>query len=153
MYKTILVPLDGSRRAEAILPHVESLAHGSQTRVIFLQVIDRGPLLTGMGGSYPDVDAQALDRQVRDAKTYLAARCGQFRQRGIEADAQIALGPVVENIVSTAAQEKVDLIAMASHGRGGFARAFYGSVAAGVLQRVDRPLLLVRSVGRRRLVR
>jgi nucleotide-binding universal stress UspA family protein len=39
----------------------------------------------------------------------------------------------------------VDLIALASHGRGGLARVFYGSVAAGLLHRVDRPLLIIRS--------
>ena len=40
-----------------------------------------------------------------------------------------------------------DLIAMASHGRTGMSQVFYGSVAAGVLHRVDRPLLLVRARG------
>jgi nucleotide-binding universal stress UspA family protein len=54
-------------------------------------------------------------------------------------------GPVVEAILTTAECEKVDLIAMASHGRTGLAQVFYGSVAAGVLNRIDRPLLLVRS--------
>jgi hypothetical protein len=39
----------------------------------------------------------------------------------------------------------VDLIALASHGRTGAARVFYGSVAAGVLHRVDRPLLIIRA--------
>jgi hypothetical protein len=40
-----------------------------------------------------------------------------------------------------------DLIAMASHGRTGMSQVFYGSVAAGVLHRVDRSLLLVRARG------
>jgi len=52
---------------------------------------------------------------------------------------------VVDAILQSAEQEKVDLIAMSSHGRGGLARVFYGSVAAGLLQRVDRPLLIIRS--------
>ncbi len=42
-------------------------------------------------------------------------------------------------------QEDADLIAIASHGRTGLAQVFYGSVAAGVLQRIDRPLLLIRA--------
>jgi nucleotide-binding universal stress UspA family protein len=41
--------------------------------------------------------------------------------------------------------EDADLICMGSHGRSGLSRVFYGSVAAGVLHRVDRPLLLIRS--------
>jgi nucleotide-binding universal stress UspA family protein len=44
-----------------------------------------------------------------------------------------------------ARQEEVDLIAMASHGRGGMTDVFYGSAAAGILQRIDRPLLIVRA--------
>ena len=42
-------------------------------------------------------------------------------------------------------QEKADLIAICSHGRGGLARLFYGSVASGVLNRADRPLLVIRA--------
>jgi nucleotide-binding universal stress UspA family protein len=42
-------------------------------------------------------------------------------------------------------REQADLIAMASHGRTGLARVFYGSVASGVLNQADRPLLLIRT--------
>jgi nucleotide-binding universal stress UspA family protein len=51
----------------------------------------------------------------------------------------------VEAITKTAELEGADLIAMASHGRTGLSQVFYGSVAAGVLHRANRPLLLVRS--------
>jgi nucleotide-binding universal stress UspA family protein len=54
-------------------------------------------------------------------------------------------GPVVRTILDVAQRENVDLIAMASHGRTGLARVYYGSVAAGVLHQVDRPLLLIRA--------
>jgi nucleotide-binding universal stress UspA family protein len=47
--------------------------------------------------------------------------------------------------VNTAREKEIDLIALASHGRTGLARFFYGSVALGVLHRADRPLLLIRS--------
>ena len=53
--------------------------------------------------------------------------------------------PFVEAIIKTAEREKADLIALTSHGRTGLSRVFYGSVAAGVLHRIDRPLLLIRS--------
>lgn len=57
----------------------------------------------------------------------------------------IAQGPVVETIINVAEKEKADLIAIASHGRTGLSRVFYGSVASGLLHSIDRPLLLVRS--------
>ena len=57
----------------------------------------------------------------------------------------VAYGPAVERIIHIAEKENADLIAMTSHGGGGLTRVFYGSVAAGVLNRVDRPLLVIRS--------
>ncbi|MCB0137738.1 MAG: universal stress protein, partial [Caldilineaceae bacterium] len=54
-------------------------------------------------------------------------------------------GPVVTAILDVAEREKADLIAMASHGRTGLSRVFYGSVAAGILHKADRPLLLIRA--------
>ncbi|MGO9309658.1 MAG: universal stress protein, partial [Spirochaetia bacterium] len=68
------------------------------------------------------------------------------REKGIEAHVHVSLGPVVGTIIDLAVQEKVDLIALASHGRTGLPAFFYGSVAAGVLHRADRPLLIVRSI-------
>lgn len=52
----------------------------------------------------------------------------------------------MQAILNAAKSEKADLIAMASHGRTGLSRVFYGSVAEGVLHRVDRPLLIIRSL-------
>jgi len=47
--------------------------------------------------------------------------------------------------LSTAADTNTDIIAMATHGLGGLARVSYGSVAAGVLQAAELPILLIRS--------
>jgi nucleotide-binding universal stress UspA family protein len=57
----------------------------------------------------------------------------------------VTCGPVVGTILDVAKREGVDLIAIASHGRSGLPRVFYGSVAAGVLHGVNRPLLVIRS--------
>ena len=145
MYQTILVPLDGSKRAEAILPHAEDLAHCYQAKVIFLQVIEPSPLIFEPSAVYPLFDQEELKRWTREAETYLAVRQGEFREKGIDTRTYVAHGPIVAEIIDAAEREGADLIAMASHGRTGLARVFYGSVAAGVLHRVDRPLLLVRS--------
>jgi len=56
---------------------------------------------------------------------------------------RVVQGPVAEAIINAAESEGVDLIALASHGRSGLSRVFYGSVAAGVLHRIDQPLLLI----------
>ncbi len=147
MYNTILVPLDGSKRAEAILPHVEDLAQYYDAKVIFLQVLEPIHAVVGPEGSRVTMDQLELERRTNEAESYLDGKQGEFREKGIEARTRLVQGPVVEAIIDAAEREGADLIAMASHGRGGLSRVFYGSVAAGVLQRVDRPLLLVRSRG------
>jgi nucleotide-binding universal stress UspA family protein len=145
MFKKILVPLDGSARAEAILPQVEALALEFGSDLVLLHVIEPGSNLLGPHGSHPDVGIE-LSRQKKDEiERYLAGKKGEFREKGIAVKTAIAQGSVVETIILTAREHDVDLVAMASHGRTGLERVFYGSVAAGVLQSVDRPLLLVRS--------
>jgi nucleotide-binding universal stress UspA family protein len=147
MYRTILVPLDGSKRAEAILCHVEELALRYQATVVFLRVLDPIPLRPTPVGVPPPMEQPELEHRRKKVVSYLAAHTGVFREKGIDAQARVVHGPVVEAIIDAAEREAADLIALASHGRTGLSRVFYGSVAAGVLHRVDRPLLLIRSRG------
>jgi nucleotide-binding universal stress UspA family protein len=144
MYSTILVPLDGSKRAEAILRHVEDLAGRYGATVIFLRVVAPVHLRVGLEGDYM-VLREEFERCMKQAENYLAVLQERFREKGVEAQVRVAHGSAVEAITETAKREGVDLIAMASHGRTGLSQVFYGSVAAGVLHRVDRPLLLIRS--------
>ena len=144
MYHKILVPLDGSKRAEKILPHVEKMAKRYKAKIILLQVLEYKAIATSEG-AYMILSDQEFDQAKKEAETYLDGIQGEFREKNIESRTHVIYGPVVEGIISMAAQEGVDLIALASHGRGGLARVFYGSVAAGLLNRVDRPLLIIRS--------
>jgi nucleotide-binding universal stress UspA family protein len=146
MYKTILVPLDGSHRAEGILSHVETLALQFKSKVIFLQVVEP-PLHPAPGG--PDGRHEYLVefKQKQDEITaYLADIQQSFQNTGIEASAVVEQGDVVQTIISVALRENAGLIAIASHGRTGLSRVFYGSVTAGVLQKIDRPLLVIRTL-------
>jgi nucleotide-binding universal stress UspA family protein len=145
MYKTILVPLDGSHRAEAILPYVEELAHRCQSKVIFLRVVEPAAVLSGSHESYASVYLEQMQHQEAEAESYLRARRGEFREKHIEAEGIVEHGAVVEAICRNAKLYEADLVALASHGYSGLARVYYGSVAAGLLQRIDRPLLLVRA--------
>jgi nucleotide-binding universal stress UspA family protein len=145
MYKKVLVPLDGSRRAEAILKHVEELGRRYQAEVIFLQVIELAAPLLERGGDQTDAQRREAEQERRQAEEYLNELAEKFRNLGVHARSQVASGPVVDSIIKVANQEDADLIAMTSHGRSGLSQVIYGSVANGVLQRIDRPLLLVRS--------
>ncbi len=145
MYKCILVPLDGSKRAEAILPHVEQIASLFKAKVIFLHVVEPPPIVTDEGGPYLENFQNQLQTMTEQVGLYLKGIAGEFREKGIDATEQIGYGPVAEGILKTAQREQADLIAIASHGRTGLSRVFYGSVALGLLHAADRPLLVIRS--------
>jgi nucleotide-binding universal stress UspA family protein len=145
MYKTILLPLDGSKRAQTILPQVVNLAACYNAEVILLRV-EEPELLLGFD-EVVDVTNYRKEReqQRKEIESYLASVQQDLRKKDIKTKMLIGQGPVVSTIINTAEKENADLIAMASHGLGGSSRTFYGSVAAGMLQRIDRPLLIVRS--------
>jgi nucleotide-binding universal stress UspA family protein len=115
MYNTILVPLDGSERAEAILRHVEDLARRYGATVIFLQVVEPVPLSVGLERAYT-VLREEFERRIKQAESYLAALQEEFCEKGIKAQTHVAHGLPAEAITAVAESEGADLIAMASHG-------------------------------------
>lgn len=145
MYNKILIPLDGSKRAEAVLPHVEEMAKRYDAGVIFLLVDE----LQVMLGWDEVVDLtkcrEDFNQRQRKAESYLAQHQKKFREKGIKTDVYVVHGPVVKSICSAAEEMDADIIVMASHGLSGLPRTFYGSVTAGVLQKIDRPLLIIRT--------
>ena len=144
MYNTILAPLDGSERAETILSHVEDIAQRYKAKVILLSVIEPVQTVVAPDGIYlPSEDI--LDERRKAIESYMADKQKALGEKGIETKILLAHGRVVDEIISAANDEGADLVAMTSHGRTGLARVFYGSVAAGVLNRIDRPLLLIRA--------
>lgn len=145
VYDKILVPLDGSMRAEAVLRHVEELALGQQSQVVLLRVVDLGAPIGAVETAYVGLRQREMERETREARAYLTPLQGKFRQKGIDAHTLVAYGRTVDAILETAESQDVDLIAIASHGQGGLARVVYGSVAAGLLQRAHRPLLFIPS--------
>jgi nucleotide-binding universal stress UspA family protein len=143
MYRTILVPLDGSQRAEAILPHVVEVAKRFAAEVILLQVVE--PTVISPGVPVAILLADDVNEHTAAAQAYLAGIQDQLRQQGIHARSLVPNGNVVDQIIAAANEEQADLVAIASHGRGGLAQLFYGSVASALLQHSNQPLLMVRS--------
>jgi nucleotide-binding universal stress UspA family protein len=145
MYNKILVPLDGSKRAEAVLLHAEEMANRYGAEIILLRVEE----LYVMLGWDEVVDLakcrEKFDTRMKASESYLAQLQTEFRDKGIQADARVVNGPVVKSILTAAEEMDVDIIVMASHGLSGLPRTFYGSVTASVMQKVDRPLLIIRT--------
>ena len=145
MYQTILVPLDGSKRAETILSHVESIAKSNDANVFFLKVEEEPIMLEH--DEVIDIAKyhEVFDKQNELSQAYLDDLKARFHEKDMHADTKLAFGSVVKAILNTAAETGADLIAMATHGLSGLTRVSYGSVAAGVLQAADIPILLIRS--------
>jgi nucleotide-binding universal stress UspA family protein len=147
MLKKILVPLDGSKRAETILPYVQDLVRGNgKAQIVLLQVVEPVPAMQDLASPVATFDPGLIDRIHKQGRGYLERLQTRLKKKGMRAHVHVLLGPVVATIVDLAVRENCDLIALASHGRSGLPTFFYGSVAAGVLHRTDRPLFIVRSV-------
>ena len=141
-FEKILVPLDGSPLAQAILPYVMLVAKGFRSHVILFHVAE-----TALDHEDPDQKAHAdetVERIRPLAENYLAGVADEFRGEGIDVETKVAKGRAAAQIVEYAEQEDVRLIAMSTHGRSGLARLVMGSTVDRTLRACARPVLLVR---------
>jgi nucleotide-binding universal stress UspA family protein len=140
MQPTILVPLDGSARAEAILPTAVAMAQATHSSLSLLHVV--------VSESTTGIHA-ASHRQWVDARTpactYLESIAARVLQARVPVGVEVLVGHAATRIVQATRQDpRISLIAMATHGRGGLPRAVFGSIAEEVLRSVAVPVLLVR---------
>ncbi len=151
MYKTILVPLDGSELAESIFPHIEAFARQTSAwpaDVVLVRVCEPARMvMAGYGadaiGQAAIIADQAAAVVKEDAEKYLAAVEKRLKEAGLKVRTDLLEGDPADEILNYAANNPVDLIAMATHGRSGLSRWAYGSVASKVLRGIATPLLLV----------
>ncbi len=142
MYRKILVPLDGSSLAEAVLPHVRALAKCMSAEVVLLTV----PVYPVRGFTVADpLLLQSLAELTRsNAAEYLQGVTANLKGDGLSVSYDLRDGPVAQTILDFSGEIHADLVAMATHGRGGFTRFLLGSVADQVVQRSSAPVLLIR---------
>lgn len=142
MYKKILVPLDGSRVAEAVLPYVREIAAPLHSQIELLGVIE--PVLAGVHdyveSKYHVSVEDALLKQTEDGLKKAAA----YFDAHATVDMKIVKGLAPEKIVEEAGSDPTTLIAMASHGRSGIGRWATGSVTDKVLHMTTSHMLIVR---------
>lgn len=132
--RRILVPLDGSERAAAVLPLVATLARADGAEVILLRTAwdpVRRPVLAA---------AFAPEKLVEGLAPFRA----RLVDAGVSVRALAAYGDAASEVCDAAEREQVDLVAMTTHGRTGLARVVDGSVSETVLRHCRRPVLLVR---------
>ncbi len=149
--RTMLVSLDGSDVAEAVLPHVEAIAKqwdAEPADVVLLRICE----LQVLPPDYPvnrlsvweKHAEQEMARCKRIAEQYLAEKEKHLNDIGIKVRSEVLTGKPAEEIIDCANRNPFSIIFMATHGRSGLSRWAYGSVTEKVLQGVSSPLLLVR---------
>ena len=137
MISRILVPLDGSESAEAVLPYVRTLLDGMEAEVVLLRAVD--PPAAVMNGFYPVLTA-AEDA----ARDYLCSVEGNLRGAGVRVRSVLRSEGAITAILDEASRPDVALVAMATHGRTGLPHLLLGGVCEGVLRQTRVPVLALR---------
>ncbi len=142
--KRILVPLDGTRDAEAALPVLRTLIGRRPAGIVLLtSVLPLPPVHAEPSGVLFPAD----NRIEEGAETYLKSLAQSLTGEGHSARILIRRGSPVETILDVAATENVTMIAMATQGRRGLNRLLFPSVAERVARRAPIPVLVMRSAG------
>jgi nucleotide-binding universal stress UspA family protein len=130
-FKHMVVPLDGSTLAEQILPRVLALAKLEEAEITLLNV------LIPQSYSQKEIVDPTLpwwDKDISHAQDYLLRIAGKLRRNGVAVTTDIVIGENVASAIGDfAGRQRADLIAIATHGRGGLARLIRGSVADAVM--------------------
>jgi nucleotide-binding universal stress UspA family protein len=146
----MLVPLDGSPLAEAVLEPAAALARLWDGEVSLVQVVrpvvlDTTPFLPSVGYSN---EATAIQREL--AQDYIRDVAERLRDSGVKASGIAVIGGgIADTLINLARPERVGLVAVATHGRGGLRRLALGSVADKLVRAAEVPVLVVRPVARR----
>jgi nucleotide-binding universal stress UspA family protein len=141
MYENALVPLDGSKLAECVLPHVENLAkRGLIKKIILLSVVEIPSAWIAQGIDF----MSARKHQIENAQKYLEDLQSQGVFKGVEVETEVLEGETAHTISEYAKINGVNLIVIATHGYTGMKRLMFGSVALRVLHDAHVPVLLIR---------
>ena len=149
--RRILVPLDGTKSAEAILPHVEALGRQWGTDVVQIILIRTCEPAT-VSSDYPSDLAESWEARVQQenlkcklvAGAYLANIEKRFKEAGFKVRSELPLGNPAQEITNSSVENRANLIAMVIHGRSGISRWAYGNTAEEVMIGARTPILLVR---------
>jgi len=147
----ILVPLDGSKQSEAVLPYIENLAPKLKPNISLLSIVERpyhystyaaGPGFEGiLRTPYTEEETKPLKVVV---EKYLESVSEKLMASGIKTSHEVKIGSAGEEIIKTEGKIHPDIVAMSTHGESGFSRWEYGSIADKVMRAGNTPLLLVR---------
>jgi nucleotide-binding universal stress UspA family protein len=146
MYKRILVPLDGSARAERAIHVAARIARAFESTVILMRVAT-APVDTGKFSSASGYVEETVNADLTDATRYLEGIAGSDELAGLQTELKTFIGAVAPAILSASESLHASLIVMCSHGYTGFKRWVLGSVADKITRHSSIPVLVLREGG------
>lgn len=151
-YRRIMVPLDGSARAESVLPIATRLAKAHDAELLIAHVTP-APELTKVGpltAQDLELEQRVIARNERVARSYLEQIRARLSEAGLAARTVLSRsGDARTRLARLVRREGVDLLILSAYGRRGPRDTPCGSVAAHLLTQVAAPLLVVRERPRR----
>ena len=138
---TIIVPLDGSKFAEAALPVANELGRVLGVRIVLVGVVPEATQIVAAPDGVPLSDGPDSERLQAITQAYLEAVATRVELTGVEWVQRLG-EPAVE-VAALAEERSACAVVMATHGRMGPARSVLGSVAGGVLRRTSIPLMVI----------
>ncbi|MBV7339502.1 universal stress protein [Chloroflexi bacterium TSY] len=145
MFRRIIVPLDTSELAEAILPYIQQLDPNQRAEIMLVSVLESNHYGYALASNDPVVATRLFSTLNETYEHYLSVIKESLNAQGYSAQAEIVRGDAAQSIVDAAEQFNADLIAMTTHGRTGIARWALGSVADRIIRTADQPVFLVRN--------
>lgn len=144
MFQHLLVPLDGSERAEVALPVAAHVARATRGIIHLVRVVS--PPLDLSGGLTPVnmMDGEVVDREREEATTYLQKQASSPLLEGIPIRIEVLFGQPAPSLLEVMKDHGIDLLVLCSHGRTGFTRWVLGSVARTLLHQTSVPTLVLR---------
>ncbi len=147
MLKRVLVPLDGSARAEQALPVAARLAQAAGGTVVLLRVVSIPNEFAAYVTLDPIATQTIINRALEEARNYLKSIAGSDSLHGVHTETEVLLGQAAATMLSVVDSRHIDLIVLCSHGYTGMTRWTLGSVAEKVSQLAPVPVLVLREDG------
>jgi len=144
MFKRILVPLDGSPRAECAIPVAARIVHATGGSITFLRVVTTTIDAAWFAMESPHLMQEAFEVERARASDYLTAIAQSQDLTRVDINLEVRSGIPAQTILSVADSNKFDLIVMCSHGDTGLRRWVLGSVAQKVARYSPVPVLVLR---------
>jgi nucleotide-binding universal stress UspA family protein len=148
MYNRIIVPLDGSKLAECVVPHVKTVAANCELSDITLVRVVEPPKAVALDTPLTAAQLANVEEQERiEAERYLEKMVAEFKFNGTRIETKVVTGDAAKEIAKAADSAAADLVVIATHGRSGIKRWVLGSVADQVMRASCVPVLMVRVPG------